>query len=148
MIKLKITPINMQKSNSVQGISKKISDVVDFQISVGNDINRVIAELNKILPKIVGEFDDSKLVDEMSSIKKSIENLDLNYDDSVINGKIEPALSAIKDLQEAKKLSDNEVESLKKTAVSNQKEIRSYRKEAVRNLNLLDQRVNDMTEAK
>ena len=58
MQKLKITPINIERAKTVNGIGKNISDVVDFPISTSNNINRVIGALNKVLPLISTPYDD------------------------------------------------------------------------------------------
>jgi light-regulated signal transduction histidine kinase (bacteriophytochrome) len=173
MPKIQFTPVDVSAANEIKRISKNLSDVVDFVISTSENVSSVVAQINKLIPALSQKFDDSKLNEQMEKIEKSIKALDLNYDDTSLKKELSKIKSSItayddapikKSIEEVKKAMPNiyndseindkiellasEIESLKRTTVSNQKEIRSYRKEAVRNINLLDQRVNDLTEVK
>lgn len=219
MIKLKIVPINVEKASDVKGITKNISEVVDFQIATSLDINRVIKELNAVLPTITKPFDDKDLQDKIvklgrkitpayddSEMKKAVANLGKSlallaskkelaesvasikkilpvaYDDTEIRKLIAsvPVPEAIKsyDDREIKKEIDSikgaipnayddgavtssilllvetvremksEIESLKAQCASNQKEVRSNRKESGLKIDILEQKVNAVTEIK
>ena len=89
MPKLKIEPINLDKASDAKSISKNISDVVDFQISTASDINRLINELNKVLPLITTPFDDSNIKQQLKQLEKKLKSTpDSVYDDSKIKDTI------------------------------------------------------------
>ena len=161
MPKLKINPINIEKAKDARGIAKNITDVVDFQIATANDINRVIFELNELLPLFNKSFDDSKLKQRLSAVEKISKKIPAQYDDSAIKKQLSqiealehPAYndsdlkSLIKEIAKANILLKDELEAVKKSNVSIQKEIRSNRKEAGFKIDVLEQKVNTLTEVK
>jgi len=182
-MKLKIVPINVEKASGVKGITKNISEVVDFQVATSLDINRVIKELNAVLPAIAKPFDDKDLQDKIvklgrkitpayddAEIKKAVANLGKSlallaskkelaesvaaikkalpvaepvkeYDDGAVTNSILLLVETIKEMR-------SEIESLKAQCASNQKEVRSNRKESGLKIDILEQKVNAVTEIK
>ena len=51
-MQLKIKPINIEKSETVNGAAKNIKEVLAFQVSLASELNRVIAELSVELEAI------------------------------------------------------------------------------------------------
>jgi regulator of replication initiation timing len=177
-LKLKVTPINIDKAKSVKGISKNISDVVDFIVSTSSDMNRVINELNKALPDSFDKFDDSDLINKITALDKKISpafddsiieaelskvkmSIPDKYDDAFIldkiaalDKKISPAFDDSQLKKEISKLVDanlilrDELNLLRIATSSNQKEIRSNRKEAGYKIDVVEQKLNVITEIK
>ena len=190
MSKLKIEPINLDKASNAKSISKNISDVVDFQISTASDINRLINELNKVLPLITTPFDDSNIKQQLKQLEKKLKSTpDSVYDDSKIKEsvnelkgsipseyndsaikrqlsdtmlKIEGLAIEMLDIKDAMQSGDEllaatllkcddltgEVAALKTSSAANQKEIRSNRKEAGFKIDVVEQKLNNITEIK
>ena len=145
MSEIKISPIKIDKAPDAKGVWKNVTDVVDFQISASQEINRVLLELNKALPNISAPFNDEQLKlsiknlnDKLNSIKKSIP---VAYDDLAVNDEIDK-------LKEIITLQNNETSELKKAMASMQKEIRSNRKEAGYKIDVVEQKINTFTEIK
>ena len=145
MSEIKISPIKIDKAPDAKGVWKNVTDVVDFQISASQEINRVLLELNKALPNISAPFSDEQLKlsikelnDKLNLIKKSIP---VAYDDLAVNDEIDK-------LKEIITLQNNETSELKKAMASMQKEIRSNRKEAGYKIDVVEQKINTMTEIK
>ena len=165
MSEIKISPIKIDKAPDAKGVWKNVTDVVDFQISASQEINRVLLELNKALPAISAPFNDEQLKlsikelnDKLNLIKKSIpvayndspiisalekvkENIPEVYDDSNVNYEVN-------NLKEIIKKQSNETAELKKAMASMQKEIRSNRKEAGYKIDVVEQKINTFTEIK
>ena len=145
MSEIKIIPIKIDKAPDAKGVWKNVTDVVDFQISASQEINRVLLELNKALPAISAPFNDEQLKlsikelnDKLNLIKKSIP---VAYDDSNVNYEVN-------NLKEIIKKQSNETAELKKAMASMQKEIRSNRKEAGYKIDVVEQKINTFTEIK
>ena len=145
MSEIKIIPIKIDKAPDAKGVWKNVTDVVDFQISASQEINRVLLELNKALPAISAPFNDEQLKlsikelnDKLNLIKKSIP---VAYDDLAVNDEIDK-------LKEIITLQNNETSELKKAMASMQKEIRSNRKEAGYKIDVVEQKINTFTEIK
>ena len=145
MSEIKISPIKIDKAPDAKGVWKNVTDVVDFQISASQEINRVLLELNKALPAISAPFNDEQLKlsikelnDKLNLIKKSIP---VAYDDLAVNDEIDK-------LKEIITLQNNETSELKKAMASMQKEIRSNRKEAGYKIDVVEQKINTFTEIK
>ena len=158
MKELKIKPIELKKATTAKGIGKNISDVLDFQVSTADETNRVIASLNKLLPKITtpfddselkadiakvkklaaAQYDDSELVKKLTRLTKDVDSLMLTeqveYDDSVINDKIEAL--------------EKENESLRKSLKVNQAEFRSLRNMTGSQIDELRKKLDALTEIK
>jgi predicted nucleic acid-binding Zn-ribbon protein len=165
MSEIKIIPIKIDKAPDAKGVWKNVTDVVDFQISASQEINRVLLELNKALPNISTPFNDEQLKlsikeldDKLNLIKKSIpvayddnhiiaaiekvkKNIPEAYDDLAVNDEIDK-------LKEIITLQNNETSELKKAMASMQKEIRSNRKEAGYKIDVVEQKINIFTEIK
>ena len=145
MSEIKISAIKIDKAPDAKGVWKNVTDVVDFQISASQEINRVLLELNKALPNISAPFSDEQLKlsikelnDKLNLIKKSIP---VAYDDLAVNDEIDK-------LKEIITLQNNETSELKKAMASMQKEIRSNRKEAGYKIDVVEQKINTFTEIK
>jgi len=156
MPKIKIKPINIDKAKDVKGISKNISDVVDYITATASDLNRVIGELNAILPGETKRYDDSDLVKKIDDLAKSIP---AEYDDSEIKLSIksikfpEPEvyddtklIERIRSFEDEVERVEAELKLLKSSAASNQKEIRSNRKESSYKIDVVEQKINRLTE--
>jgi len=163
MLELKITPINIEPSTSVKGITKNISDSVAFMLSTANDINRVIAELNETFKAIGEQNNTDELNDRFELISKSLVEISKSikpaYDDSALIDRVEaieskeqPAyddsalIGAIKELNSSLSSLASEFESIKSSVISIQKETRSNRKEAGFKIDVVEQKINKMTE--
>ena len=163
MLELKITPINIEPSTSVKGITKNISDSVAFMLSTANDINRVIAELNETFKAIGEQNNTDELNDRFELISKSLVEISKSikpaYDDSALIDRVEaieskeqPAyddsalIGAIKELNSSLSKLSSEFESIKSSVISIQKETRSNRKEAGFKIDVVEQKINKMTE--
>lgn len=72
MPKLKITPVNIEEATTASKMAKNISSVVDFQSRFAADLNRVLAEINEVLPTISKPFDDSKLKESVALTSKRL----------------------------------------------------------------------------
>lgn len=107
---IKITPLNIEKANTVKGISKNISEVLDFQVSVASEINRIIADLNKVIPLFNKPgFDDKELKRKIAIVEKAVKNIDVKYNDTEIKKEI----SAVK-----KSISNYDDSAIKKEILS------------------------------
>ncbi len=112
MAKIKISPISMEKAKAAKEVSKNISDVVDFQVSMGAELNRVLKELNDMfklfadipnsidlknrvsslehdVKSIEVKYDDSGIKNQIAELKDAVENIDCSYDDSALVARIE-----------------------------------------------------------
>ena len=75
MNKINIKPIDIKKAPDAKGVWKNVTDVVDFQISLANELNRVISETGNHTeqPKLIStitEYDDSHIKNEIASNRK------------------------------------------------------------------------------
>ncbi len=72
---MKIRPIKVSKSGDVKAASKTMSDVLSFHISLANELNRVIEDINKIgASSLVTESENSKLEKQIKSIKQTADS--------------------------------------------------------------------------
>ena len=75
MNKINIKPIDIKKAPDAKGVWKNVTDVVDFQISLANELNRVISEIGSPIeqPNTVStiiEYDYSHIKKEIESNRK------------------------------------------------------------------------------
>ena len=129
-MQLKITPINIEPSTSVKGITKNISDSVGFVLSTANDINRVIVELNETF-KVFSELNNTdELNDRFVLISKSLAEISKSikpaYDDSALIDRIESVESKEQPAYDDSELKQS-IEQVKKSIqpVFDDKEINS-----------------------
>ena len=145
MRELKIQQIDLAKASSAKKVSKNITDVLNFQVEMAQEINRVIAEFNKLLPRITAPSDDStikstlaKLVDTTKSLVSDVDLLKQEERESYNDSELISEVQKIKE--------DNE--KLKKTLSVNQAEFRSLRNITGSQLNDITQKIDTLTEIK
>ncbi len=105
---MKIRPIKVSSASDVKAASKTMSDVLSFHISLANELNRVIEDINKIMPQLnnTKNVEMSKRIDELS---KSVKSLDFTYNDSDIKSRV---LKLEKSFSNFKEYDDTEVKKL------------------------------------
>ena len=160
MPKLKINPINIDKSTTAKGIGQNIGNILDFLIALANDTNRVIAEINEAMPDEIPIYDDSNLKAQLkkaqsetvkkleslvdkSELESKISSINIPdaYDDSSLQLSIESLNSKIESLA-------YDIAEIKKATILNQSELRSSRKTVGYQIDVLDQKLNKLTEVK
>ncbi len=203
MQKIKIPPINLERAKNIKGVSKNIFDVVDFQVSLATELNRIASEINDVMPdtldnqgkadskevaalkseieklvkavkskpnnsdldklkgsiesKIPAAYDDSSLVKLIKKIDSKV--IPAAYDDSGVIKLIKSVESKIKPQYDDAKIIDlidnlegkvahltAEIEELKLQSESIKKEISSNRKEAGFKIDVIEQKLNKITE--
>lgn len=163
MPELKIKPIHIDPSTSVSGITKNITKSVAFVLSTASDINRVIVEINETL-KVFSEISNAdEFNDRFALISKSIAEISKatqhTYDDSELverlielENKKQPTyddsalILSIKELNNSVSKLSSEFGSIKTSVISMQKETRSNRKEAGFKIDVVEQKINKLTE--
>ena len=92
MPKLKVTPINLDGAKDIKTLTKTINDVTEFQVSVATNINRIVSELNSILPALASPYNDSELRKEIAELAKKARY----YDDTAIRKKVADLAKSVK----------------------------------------------------
>ena len=148
MKKLKINPLTLSNSNNVKLASKNILDVINFQNSMSEELNRVLLEFNSILPLITEPFDSSEILESIKRIqrsskelalkvdsttkgddlKKQIENIKNSIPEAFDPSDLKKEISLLKLENENLKKSLSEMKEIKKSVSLVQSEIRSARK--------------------
>ena len=98
MEKLKINPLTLSNSNNVKLASKNILDVINFQHSMSEELNRVLLEFNNILPLITKPFDSSQIIDSIGLVEKSSKELSVKINSVIKKEDLNKEISKLKKL--------------------------------------------------
>lgn len=104
MKKIRIKPIDLEKAQDVKSVSKNISDVLDFQISLAEANNKLVSDLNAILPLITAPFDSTNLELEIKSVSNKVRAALDAKKEMVSNDKLNSKIKRLaKDIAETQK---------------------------------------------
>lgn len=83
---VKIPKINMDSAPKIKETGKNFVDILNFQVYATSELNRVITEINNVIPELTRGYDDSGVKAQIEKIKSSIPK---PYNDAKIKKEID-----------------------------------------------------------